>query len=183
MLICRLLPSYVDEQILQAPTDTVKEQLTAIQRMGELPDKKTADTLKKRKLTVPRKVIYYSVSKGPKYARTISKLEAELTVEMLQSGAWKDAQFKKYNFNAEGIQPVSGALHPLMKVREEFRNIFFEMGFREMPTNRFVESCFWNFDTLFVPQQHPARDLQDTFFIKGKPASPTSGVGSSVSAC
>jgi len=152
--------------ILQTPTDTVKEQLIAIQHMGELPDKKTVDTLKKRKLTVPRKVIYYSVSKGPKYARTISKVEAELTVEMLQSGAWKDAQFKKYNFNAEGIQPVSGALHPLMKVREEFRNIFFEMGFREMPTNRFVESCFWNFDTLFVPQQHPARDLQDTFFIK-----------------
>lgn len=30
---------------------------------------------------------------------------------------------------------------------------------------RFVESGFWNFDTLFVPQQHPARDLQDTFFI------------------
>lgn len=29
----------------------------------------------------------------------------------------------------------------------------------------FVESGFWNFDTLFVPQQHPARDLQDTFYI------------------
>jgi phenylalanyl-tRNA synthetase alpha chain len=38
-----------------------------------------------------------------------------------------------------------------------------------MPTNRFVESSFWNFDTLFVPQQHPARDLQDTFFIKDPP--------------
>ena len=37
-----------------------------------------------------------------------------------------------------------------------------------MPTNRYVESSFWNFDALFVPQQHPARDLQDTFFIKGK---------------
>lgn len=52
-----------------------------------------------------------------------------------------------------------------MKVRHEFRQIFFEMGFTEMPTNRFVESGFWNFDTLFVPQQHPARDLQDTFYI------------------
>lgn len=37
-----------------------------------------------------------------------------------------------------------------------------------MPTNRFVESSFWCFDSLFVPQQHPARDLQDTFFIKGE---------------
>lgn len=39
-----------------------------------------------------------------------------------------------------------------------------------MPTNRFVDSCFWNFDTLFVPQQHPARDLQDTFFIRDPPS-------------
>lgn len=36
-----------------------------------------------------------------------------------------------------------------------------------MPTNRFVESCFWNFDSLYVPQQHPARELQDTFYVKG----------------
>jgi tRNA synthetases class II core domain (F) len=42
--------------------------------------------------------------------------------------------------------------------------------FREMATNRFVESSFWNFDALFVPQQHPARDLQDTFFIRGTSA-------------
>jgi phenylalanyl-tRNA synthetase alpha chain len=38
-----------------------------------------------------------------------------------------------------------------------------------MPTGRFVESNFWNFETLFVPQQHPARDSQDTFFIKDPP--------------
>lgn len=36
-----------------------------------------------------------------------------------------------------------------------------------MPTNRFVESAFWNFDAMFVPQQHPAREMQDTFYVKG----------------
>ena len=35
-----------------------------------------------------------------------------------------------------------------------------------MPTNQFIESSFWNFDTLFQPQQHPARDMHDTFFLK-----------------
>lgn len=35
-----------------------------------------------------------------------------------------------------------------------------------MPTNNYVENSFWNFDSLFVPQQHPARDQQDTFFVK-----------------
>ena len=36
-----------------------------------------------------------------------------------------------------------------------------------MPTNNFVESSFWNFDALFQPQQHPARDAHDTFFLSG----------------
>lgn len=35
-----------------------------------------------------------------------------------------------------------------------------------MPTNQFVESSFWNFDSLFQPQMHPARDMHDTFFLK-----------------
>jgi phenylalanyl-tRNA synthetase alpha subunit len=39
-------------------------------------------------------------------------------------------------------------------------------SFEEMPTNNFVESSFWNFDALFQPQQHPARDSHDTFFLK-----------------
>lgn len=40
-------------------------------------------------------------------------------------------------------------------------------SFTEMPTERFVESSFWNFDALFQPQQHPARDQHDTFFLQG----------------
>ena len=40
-------------------------------------------------------------------------------------------------------------------------------SFSEMPTNNFIESSFWNFDALFQPQQHPARDAHDTFFLKG----------------
>ncbi|RTG83246.1 phenylalanyl-tRNA synthetase alpha chain, partial [Schistosoma bovis] len=41
--------------------------------------------------------------------------------------------------------------------------------FSEMPTNNYVEWCsFWNFDSLFQPQQHPARDSHDTFFLAGK---------------
>jgi phenylalanyl-tRNA synthetase alpha chain len=39
------------------------------------------------------------------------------------------------------------------------------MGFKEMKTNQFVENSFWNFDALFQPQQHPARDAHDTFFV------------------
>lgn len=38
-----------------------------------------------------------------------------------------------------------------------------------MPTSSFVESGFWCFDALFVPQQHPAREVQDTFYLSGTP--------------
>ena len=41
----------------------------------------------------------------------------------------------------------------------------FFTSFCEMPTNNYVESSFWNFDALFQPQQHPARDAHDTFFV------------------
>jgi len=112
-----------------------------------------------------KKVISFKISKGPKFALEIVKEETDLTADMLASGSWKTATFKPYNFKALGADQHAGALHPLNKVRHEFREIFFEMGFTEMPTNHFVESGFWNFDTLFVPQQHPARDLQDTFYV------------------
>jgi phenylalanyl-tRNA synthetase alpha chain len=47
---------------------------------------------------------------------------------MIASGSWKETKFKKYNFNACGVDPSTGHLHPLLKVKEEFRQIFFEMG-------------------------------------------------------
>merc|ERR1719387_406924 len=87
-------------------------------------------------------------------------------MDMLLKGTWSTAEFKDYNLNACGTACGGGHLHPLLKVRCEIRNILLLMGFEEMPTNQFVESSFWNFDTLFQPQQHPARDAHDTFFIK-----------------
>jgi len=107
----------------------------------------------------------YTVAKGPNFTTNVTKDETNLTAEMIASGSWKDATFKPYNFQALGISPEGGTLHPLLKVRAEYRQIFLEMGFTEMPTNNYVESSFWNFDSLFQPQQHPARDAHDTFFI------------------
>lgn len=47
----------------------------------------------------------------------------------VSSGSWKDMKYKAYNFDAQGIMPTSGHLHPLMKVRAQFRQIFLEMGY------------------------------------------------------
>ena len=112
-------------------------------------DKKVVDQLKKRKLVALVSIKTYKVTKGQNYAPERVKLETQLTAEMLKSGAWRSTQFKKVNLNAAGQAPTGGHLHPLLKVRAQFRETLLEMGFNEMPTNKFVESSFWNFDSLF----------------------------------
>ncbi|KRY52038.1 Phenylalanine--tRNA ligase alpha subunit B, partial [Trichinella britovi] len=121
--------------------------------------------LKKRRLINEIVIKTFRVFRDEKFTTSLVKEETDLTVDLLTDNLWKEKKFKPYNFNAFGVVPVRGYLHPLMKVRTEFRQIFLEMGFTEMPTQRYVESSFWNFDALFQPQQHPARDEQDTFFI------------------
>ncbi|GAA5888831.1 hypothetical protein JCM6882_002870 [Rhodosporidiobolus microsporus] len=158
-------------QAVESVTDTTRSDLLSIQSSGAHADEKLLADLRKRKLVEKKKTFFFSVEKGPYFATRVAKLETDLTVELLNSGEWQKASFKTYNFEAEGAPTYGGALHPLMKVREEFRNIFFEMGFTEMPTNRFVESSFWCFDSLYVPQQHPAREMQDTFYLKDPIAS------------
>lgn len=128
-------------------------------------DNKVISDLKKRKLVSESTVKYMVLEKDKDFKLTIEKPETDLTTALLNSGEWKIRKFKDYNFNALGIPAERGHLHPLLKVREQFRQIFLEMGFTEMATNNFVENSFWNFDTLVVPQAHPARDSQDTFFI------------------
>ncbi|KAL1930148.1 hypothetical protein VTP01DRAFT_1302 [Rhizomucor pusillus] len=153
-------------RLVDSIVDQTQKDLKEIAETSTLKDAKVLADLKKRKLCEKQKITTYKVTKGPQFSLEIKKEATDLTYEMLQSGEWSTATFKKYNFDAVGVPPAGGHLHPLMKVRQEFREIFFEMGFEEMPTNCFAESSFWNFDALFQPQQHPARDAHDTFFLK-----------------
>lgn len=116
-----------------------------------------------------RKRTAWTLGKGEHFATEHKKPASDLTAAMIADGSWRDARFKPYNFEAEGVVPAVGVEHTLLKVRTEFQRVLFEMGFEEMPTDRYVESCFWNFDALFQPQSHPARDAHDTFFVS-KPA-------------
>ncbi|CAG2105904.1 unnamed protein product [Medioppia subpectinata] len=151
---------------VDAIEDEVQLLLNRISHMdiNEVNEQQKQD-LKKRKLIQEVIVKSYDIEKGENFSLNVEKQETDITGEMIAKGSWKEKQFKDYNFDAMGIPPERGHLHPLLKVRQQFRQIFLEMGFTEMPTNRFVESSFWNFDALFVPQKHPARDLQDTFFL------------------
>ncbi|XP_074641944.1 phenylalanine--tRNA ligase alpha subunit-like [Tubulanus polymorphus] len=146
--------------------DTVQTALLKIKQSKDVELSNAQVTeYKKRKLITEVKVNTYLITKGSEFTTSLTKQETELTAEMIATGSWKTKTFKPYNFDALGVAPTSGHLHPLLKVRTQFRQIFIEMGFTEMPTNNFIESSFWNFDALFQPQQHPARDAHDTFFI------------------
>ncbi|RLU25312.1 hypothetical protein DMN91_001468 [Ooceraea biroi] len=141
--------------------DTIR---THLKDLANIPENIKTE-YKKRKLLQEVVIKIMHLEKGPNFSTKIEKLEADLTSDLMLNGAWKSKKFKPYNFEALGAALQIGHLHPLLKVRHEFRKIFLEMGFTEMPANNYVESSFWNFDALFQPQQHPARDAHDTFFI------------------
>lgn len=120
------------DTVVDSTQDTLKE----VQKEQRFSDSKQLKDYQKRKLVSTQKEIAYTVRKGPKWALEIPVEVTDLTADMLEDGSWKTANFKPYNFQALGASQDAGALHPLMKVREEFRKIFFNWDFIEMPTAR-----------------------------------------------
>ena len=90
---------------------------------------------------------------------------AEITPELLQSDAWRDAEFRPYDVSLEASMPRSGRSHPMQALIERIRSIFLEMGFSEL-VDDYVQTAGWNMDALFIPQDHPAREMQDTFYLE-----------------
>jgi len=90
-----------------------------------------------------------------------------LNTGMLKTGDWKNKEFRAYDveINVPSIYP--GKIHFVNQAIDYAKTIWTEMGFKEM-TGGLVATSFFNFDALFVPQDHPARELQDTFYLGGK---------------
>ncbi|HMG73272.1 MAG TPA: phenylalanine--tRNA ligase subunit alpha [Pyrinomonadaceae bacterium] len=87
-----------------------------------------------------------------------------LTSDDIKSGRWREISLRKYDIGLPARAVVPAKTHPLRRIMEETRRAFLEMGFTEA-VSPMVESAFWNFDALFQPQDHPARDMQDTFYM------------------
>ncbi len=88
----------------------------------------------------------------------------QLTSELLLSGEWAEVDLRPYDVRLEAEPVYPGKEHPLVSVFQKTRRVFLEMGFEEI-VSPYVESSFWDFDALFQPQDHPAREMQDTFYI------------------
>ena len=88
----------------------------------------------------------------------------ELTREIILNRGWNGNNFKSYDVNASSETLYPARQHIMHDFIDTVRNAWLEMGFSEME-GPIVESAFWNFDALFSPQDHPTRDMQDTFFL------------------
>ena len=128
------------------------------------------DRLNKRKLiNKVRKTqrIIFLTEKGKKIKLTeIKELKqvSKITSEMLSSGTWKDYELKPFDVTKPGPLLKAGKIHPMINLINEIREIFISLGFTEI-RGPIVESAFFNFDALFQPQDHPARELHDTFYL------------------
>lgn len=99
----------------------------------------------------------------------LKKEVTDVTDRMIQSGEWKNVDIRRYDVQTFAPAAVPAKKHPLSRLGNEVRRLFTDMGFTEM-SSEYVQPAFWNLDVLFTPQDHPARDLQDTFYLEN-PAS------------
>ena len=88
----------------------------------------------------------------------------QITPELIQTGKWQEVEFSKYDVSTFAPAVFGGHKHPLQQIISEIRTIFVEMGFTEIHYD-FVQSTFWVMDALFTAQDHPVRDIQDTFYL------------------
>lgn len=157
MLVARLLesgPALVDT--LTAEGVDVAAGLERLEKRSGVVDAKTRRRRLARLTDAGRK----AVSEGLAVREEVN----ELTTDLIVSGRWREVDFRPYDVSLPGGRPSLGREHPFRRVLEETRDAFLLMGFEET-RSPWVESAFWDFDALFQPQDHPARDMQDTFYV------------------
>ncbi|MFL6364756.1 MAG: phenylalanine--tRNA ligase subunit alpha [Nitrososphaeraceae archaeon] len=152
------------------------EKLNNSIEVSELtPEEKQAfDLLKRRPNYIVENEQKYSeiilLESGRKLAETTfaskEKLERKITSDMIVSGKWKDVRFSSLDVIAHVPYLYPGRQHPLTDIIDEVKEIFVNMGFTEID-GPLIQASFWNFDVLFIPQDHPAREMQDTFYVTG----------------
>ena len=94
-----------------------------------------------------------------------AKVVSALTPDMIRSGAWREVVLKEFDLRIEVPEAPVAVPHFMREFLKIVREIFIELGFEEVH-GPIVEMEFWNFDALFQAQDHPAREIHDTFFLK-----------------
>jgi len=136
------------------PSQTDEEKVIQIMGEKKIPTKEVQDTKSLESLKKRPDFIIENIVKS----KTISLTEQgkKIDTEQNDSGA--------IDVEADVPKVFVARTHPLKDTIDEIREIFTTLGFTEILGN-LTQPSFWNFDALFTPQDHPARELQDTFYL------------------
>ena len=136
--------------------------------------KEAAEQLKKRKLLTiePKTTRILQITPQGEKAVLEAVVElvpvkrvTQLTPELIITGKWHTTKLQKYNIQAPVATTWPGKKHPYLQFLDEVRAKLVNLGFQEM-TGTSVETSFFNFDALYTPQDHPARETSDIYYIK-----------------
>ncbi|MGI0047502.1 MAG: phenylalanine--tRNA ligase subunit alpha [Nitrosotalea sp.] len=151
-----LLRGYHDTTSEEKIIKLIASKSPPMASLDEIEDKDALDLLKKRP-----EFLNFTSTKYATVSVTEKGVEATKNVNQITDDSVKRA------IDVEAPAPTIFAAksHPLTDVIDEVREIFVSLGFAELVGNG-AQSSFWNFDALFIPQDHPAREMQDTFYLK-----------------
>jgi len=116
-------------------------------------------------ILIQRKLVEKITEKTEEVKKLAGQEVTFLTPELIKTEIWKQVKFKPYNVEAVGKKIHPGKRQPYNKFLQKVRQKLIELGFKEM-TGPAIETEFWNFDALFQPQNHPARDWAQTYSLK-----------------
>ena len=106
-------------------------------------------------------------SDKPVFGKKINSIKNEISYEINQliddENSSSDSSFS-IDSTMPGLDKLSGSIHPLTKIIEEIKSIFSRIGFSTIYGPE-VDTDYYNFEALNIPKDHPARDMQDTFYI------------------
>jgi phenylalanyl-tRNA synthetase alpha chain len=159
----------LDEKFLQNNFPIIESELK--------PEEKYAlKNLKTRKSFLKQETKNIPIIKTTKLYKKIINKELfkqefieKLTPEILNSKKWQKQKFRPYDIHADVPLLNAGKTHFVNESINHLKKIWLELGFEEMKGTK-TQSAFWDMDTLFVPQDHPAREMQDTFYLDLEPA-------------
>lgn len=161
-----------------ATKQSLEEQLLATLTQGPLeldalaPEQRYAyDELSRRKqmlkTVLAKRKIAIPTPKGRKL-RSSGNLDEQradrLTPAMLTDGSWRKRPLRRYDVTINVPARHGGRVHFVTEAIEYIKRIWLELGFKEM-TGTMVQTSFWSHDALFTAQDHPVREMQDTFYL------------------
>ena len=159
------------EEILKIKQETLAN-LSEITTIEQLQNLRVAVLGKKGSLTsLLKKMGSLSPEERPKIGQIANEVRNELETaweaklkELEEAALAKRLEQERIDISLPGFYLPRGHQHPLSKVIEQIEDIFLGMGFTiaEGPE---IETDFYNFEALNIPKDHPARDMQDSFYL------------------